>query len=139
MGLRRRAREYALRLLFQADVAGGGEKVTEGSWEEPPPPPPVMEFADLLVRGVLLHSEEINDLIARSAENWSLSRMSIVDRNILRFAVFELLYLEGIPAEVTINEAIEIAKKYGDEGSGAFVNGILDRIGRQEGKVLGCG
>jgi N utilization substance protein B len=81
---------------------------------------------------VLQHQEEIDRLIQKHALNWTIGRMSIIDRNILRCAVFELLKISDIPAKVTLNEAIEIAKRYSDEESGAFVNGILDHLVKEE-------
>jgi len=90
--------------------------------------PDIQEFADRLVRGVLEHKEEIDGLIMKSATNWALDRMAAVDRNILRFAIYELLYEEEIPPKVTINEALDIAKKYSTDKSSAFINGILDKI-----------
>ncbi len=81
-----------------------------------------------LVEGVVKYMDEIDDLIHSSSKNWKISRMGIVDRNIMRIALYEMLYCPDIPAKVSINEAVEIAKKYGTKDSGAFVNGILDRI-----------
>ena len=81
-----------------------------------------------LVLGVLEHCQEIDRLIEKYSENWRLVRMNIVDRTILRMAIFELLYCEEIPPKVTLNEAIELGKRYGSEDSGSFINGILDRI-----------
>jgi len=97
-----------------------------------PPPieiaPDAKPFAEQLAQGVLDHLPELDALLQRVADHWSIDRMAVVDRNVLRCALFELLYLDEIPAKVTINEAIEIAKRFGSEESGAFVNGILDRI-----------
>ena len=83
---------------------------------------------ECLVLGVLEHCQEIDRLIEKYSENWRLVRMNIVDRTILRMAIFELLYCEEIPPKVTLNEAIELGKRYGSEDSGSFINGILDRI-----------
>lgn len=85
-----------------------------------------------LVLGVLEHCQEIDRLIEKYSENWRLVRMNIVDRTILRMAIFELLYCEEIPPKVTLNEAIELGKRYGSEDSGSFINGILDRIQNEE-------
>lgn len=87
-------------------------------------------FADALVRGVARHLEEIDGLLASHSTNWKLSRMAAVDKNILRLATFELTRCPDIPVKVTINEAVEIAKRFGTAESGAFVNGILDNIAR---------
>ena len=88
----------------------------------------IREFADQLVRGTLAHQAEIDTFIAANAINWSIERMAAVDRNILRCAVYELLYEDVIPPKVTINEALDIAKKYSTPKSSAFINGILDNI-----------
>lgn len=81
-----------------------------------------------LVEGVVKYMDEIDDLIHSSSKNWKISRMPVVDRNIMRIALYEILYCHDIPAKVSINEAVDIGKKYGTKDSGAFVNGILDRI-----------
>jgi len=94
--------------------------------------PDIKLFAEGLVRGTLSHLEEIDAVISRYAENWQLNRMAIIDRNILRFAAYELLYCEDIPPKVAINEAVNIAKKYSQEDAGKFVNGILDKINHTE-------
>jgi len=86
------------------------------------------EFLKHLVLGVLEHCSELDRLIEKYSENWHLDRINIIDRNILRMALFELLYCEEIPPKVTINEAIDLGKQYGSEDSGSFINGILDRI-----------
>lgn len=136
MSDRRKAREYALQILFQRDMMRGRETLDlEGFWAERNVTAQVRQFADVLVTGVLENLGEIDDLIRRYAENWSLERMAVVDRNTLRSAVYELLYLGDIPAKVTINEALEVIKKYGDVQSGAFINGILDRIVRGEDRI----
>jgi N utilization substance protein B len=86
------------------------------------------EFVERIVLGVLKHCMEIDRLIEQCSENWRLDRMSVIDRNILRMAAFELLYCEEIPPKVTLNEAIDLGKRYGSGDSGSFINGILDRI-----------
>lgn len=88
----------------------------------------VRAFSRELVRGVLEKREELDGLIKRSSKNWRLERMSPVDRNILRVAVFEILYLQDIPPKVSIDEGVELGKKFGTEESGSFINGILDHI-----------
>jgi len=92
----------------------------------------VKSFSELLVRGTVTNLEHINQIISKYAENWQLSRMAVIDRSILRFATFELLYCDDIPPKVTINEAVNIAKKFSQEDSGKFVNGILDKISHSE-------
>jgi N utilization substance protein B len=136
MMLRRKAREYALQILFQFDITHKREGLTEHFWAERKVIPTVRSYADCLVEGVLDHLDEIDRLIQEYTQHWSLERIAIVDRNVLRFAIYEILYREEIPAKVTINEAIEITKKYGDQSSGAFVNGILDRIVKEEPRAL---
>lgn len=94
-------------------------------------PDNIKEFAELLVRGVVAHKDEIDSAIIQTAQNWSLKRITPIDRGILRAAIFEIMFLNEIPAKATINEAIELAKKFGTEKSGAFINGILDKIKNQ--------
>jgi N utilization substance protein B len=137
MGKRRRARELALQFLYQYDTLteSSPEDINiEGTLElfwatkEIPLEDDVREFSGRLITGACDNMGGIDDIIDRYSEHWRLSRMSRIDRNILRMAVYELIYLRDIPPPVTINEAVELAKKYGAEESGAFVNGILDRI-----------
>jgi len=127
---RRRAREYALQILFQLDIikTSFDENLFKNFWEESEEEEDVKEFASALIRGTLEHLEEIDKAIEQVAEHWSLKRMAVVDRNILRLATYEFLYRNDIPPLVTINEAVEIAKKYGTEESSAFINGVLDKI-----------
>jgi N utilization substance protein B len=128
IGLRRRARECALQMMFQLDVTHDRRNLVERYWEVNPAAEAVKTFSNDLVSGCIEHLSEIDPLLEKYAEHWTLSRMSRVDRNVLRIAVYELLYREDIPARVTLNEAIDIAKKYSEEASGAFINGILDKI-----------
>jgi transcription antitermination protein NusB len=134
---RRKAREHALQILFQLDLRK--EKPSAASlrrfWMEFQPEEEVKAFAEEIIKGTYKHLPEINGLIHQCAKNWSLERMAVVDRNVLRMAIYEILYRIDIPTSVSINEAIEIAKKYGTEESGAFVNGILDRVARLTGKL----
>ena len=88
-------------------------------------------FASDLLEGTFRNKREIDDLIERHSLHWKLARMAVVDRNILRLAVYELLYLHDVPTSVVLNEAIEIAKKFGTEDSGAFINGILDKVAKE--------
>ncbi|MFN3476519.1 MAG: transcription antitermination factor NusB [Candidatus Methylomirabilales bacterium] len=129
MGKRRQARELAVSLLYQLEFhPEDPEEAMKAFWGERPVPSEVKAFADELVRGTLKHKEAIDGLLAEHAEHWSLPRMALVDRNILRMAVYELLFRSDIPAKVTINEAIEIARRYGTEDSWAFINGVLDKL-----------
>ena len=136
MGLRRKGREYALQILFQFDMTQNQEGLTERFWAQRKVIPAVRDFANLLVEGVLKNLDQIDALIQKYTQHWSLKRIAIVDRNILRFAIYEILYMEDIPAKVTINEAIEITKRYAEKDSGAFINGILDKIVKEESRAL---
>ena len=134
---RRKAREHALQILYQLDIKREkpSASVLKNFWTEYNPDDEVKLFAEEIVKGTFKHLAKINQLIHRCAKNWSLDRMAVVDRNVLRMAVYEILYRLDIPTSVTINEAIEIAKKYGTDESGSFVNGILDSIARMTGKL----
>lgn len=126
---RRAAREVALRSLFQMDV---GRTDVEGALSYNLQILPLSEkavfFARQLVEGTVAHLEDIDETIRRSALRWSVDRMARTDRNILRLAIFELLYHSEAPAKVIVNEAVELAKSYGDDDSGKFVNGILGQV-----------
>jgi transcription antitermination factor NusB len=131
MTRRRRARELALQLLYQNDIAGEDSLET---LEQLPQRltarhgPEIEEFSRSLLREVLGRRAEIDERLAALSEHWKLKRMSAVDRNILRLGAAEILYRSDIPPKVAINEAVELAKKYGDADSGRFVNGILDAL-----------
>lgn len=128
-GERRRAREYALQLLFQLDLAPEDTlTAVEEFWAGKRVVGPVQEFAEQIVRGTMQNRDAIDSVLASSAFNWRVSRMPVVDRNILRMAIYEFLFFSETPRVVVIDEAIEIAKKFGNEESGPFVNGILDAI-----------
>ena len=154
MGQRREARERAVQFLFQHDLnppdnleealehfwhsqsapALAGEKAGATWGQKVPLPPPTDDdlatrrFADKLIRGVLEHRPDLDQRIQEQARNWELRRMAVVDRNVLRLAIYEMLYREDIPPIVSINEAVDVAKKYSTQDSGKFVNGILDKI-----------
>lgn len=130
---RRRAREYALQFLFQSDFRDGNHKKNnlKQFLSEKEKDPEVKKFAKEIIEGTLSMLDEIDSLIKKAAENWVLDRMAAVDRNILRCAVYELIQRKDIPPAVTINEAIEIAKKYSTLESASFINGILDKIARK--------
>lgn len=152
MGKRRKARELVLQFLFQTDMnppflRGGaagisaeaaGDRADESIiqeeiasfWENFKTEEEGKSFFRQLAAGVMANRDQIDALINGASENWRISRMATVDRNILRFSVYELVYLDDIPPSVTINEAVEIAKRYGSEDSPSFVNGILDKIAR---------
>ncbi len=126
---RRKAREIALQLLYQFEMNDIDlEKGLVLYWDNYRHPPAVRSFADFLVRGTRTNQPHIDTVIAKTAKNWSFERISPVDRNILRLAVYEMLFCEDIPYKVTVNEAIELGKKFASEKSSAFINGILDNI-----------
>ena len=130
MGNRRDARELALQALYQVDMAAGEDpgRSLAVFWAHFPREDEVERFARELVAGVLERRERIDALIAECAEHWRLPRLSRVDLSLLRLATFELLGRADIPPSVTINEAVEIARRFGSEDSAAFVNGVLDAI-----------
>ena len=131
MRKRTRARELALQILYQIDLRGPATpEELEEMLRDSGKPDDVLDFARVLVRGTLERMEETDSRITEAAEHWDIRRMAVIDRNVLRMAVYEMLDREDIPAKVTINEAIELGKKYSTENSGGFVNGILDRIRR---------
>jgi N utilization substance protein B len=134
---RRRAREYALQLLFQLTLTGDElhEELLKEFWEGNDEDPDVKDFTVTLVKGTRKHLKTIDETIQKAAEHWSLDRMAVVDRNILRSATYELLYCPDISPSVVINEAIEISKKYSTEDSASFINGILDKISKSSRKV----
>ena len=132
MRKRTRARELALQALYQLDLRGAevlGD--IERFLSEREAEPEVRAFARLLIDGCWQHLAELDAAIAAVAENWDIRRMAVVDRNVLRLASFELLFLDDVPPKVSINEAIDLAKRFSTADSGAFVNGILDRIRSQ--------
>lgn len=145
MASRRRAREFALQALYQADVAdASAARALEALWfiqiegqdlqTNRPAEDEEIQFARRLVAGVEREKADIDALIERVSVNWRLARMPIIDRNILRLAAFELSCCPDVPASVSINEAVELAKRYGEKDSRAFVNGLLDRIAAETGR-----
>ena len=154
MGKRREARERAVQFLFQHDLspvddlpaalerfwesqraAAIAEDKGVARWGEPVEVPPataedlaIREFADPLICGTLEHRDEADGVIKKHAKNWELHRIAAVDRNILRLAIYEMLHRDDIPPVVSINEAVDIAKKFSTQDSGKFVNGILDKV-----------
>ena len=127
MGHRRRAREEALRILFQIEFEDAEfQKVVAQYWENRKIHDEIKEYSTWLVNGIISHKGEIDNTIQSVSEHWRISRMALVDRNILRMAVFEILYEENIASAIIINEAIEIARKYSGDEAATFVNGILD-------------
>lgn len=130
-GTRSIARERALQALYQVDLAGADPlDALSNAWkdEEKHPDEQVFQFSELIVQGVSEHLAQVDDLIEKHSHHWRIERMSRVDRNVLRLAVYELRFCSDVPRKVVLNEAIELAKRYGSEESGAFVNGVLDKI-----------
>jgi N utilization substance protein B len=132
MGARRTARERALQALYQLEMADGqpGEAL-QSAWSaagSEQPDPEAQQFALSLVEGVRGHLDEIDAMIQTHSHHWRIDRMTRIDRNVLRLGIFELKYLVDIPGKVSINEAVELGKRFGTEDSSAFINGLLDRI-----------
>jgi len=134
MRKRTQARESSLKILYQAEITRRDiQTASQGYWSEKDSiDENVREFADRLTSGVQENLKNIDEKLSQYATNWQLKRMAVIDRNVLRIGTFELLYASDIPPKVTINEAIELAKKYGDSESSKFVNGILDKIHKSE-------
>jgi N utilization substance protein B len=129
MRRRRKAREIALQVLYGLDVLKiNAKEAIDLFWNNFEAFGEVKDFSSFLVEGTWNSKDKIDTLISSCAENWSIARMSRVDKNILRMAVFELLDCQDIPPKVTLNEAIDLGKVYGSENSGAFINGILDAL-----------
>ncbi len=129
MKKRTRARELALQLLYQVDLVGLDASEEGPAWlRSEERDRDTREFAWRIVEGTLEHRPRIDEVIQKVAKNWEISRMAVVDRNILRLATFELLHCPDIPPKVAINEAIELGKRFSTQNSGAFINGILDKI-----------
>jgi N utilization substance protein B len=129
MGVRRKSREAALQLLYQAEFEDSAPSLALARfWASRKEDKPVREYADALFLGVLEHRDELDKLIQSVSKNWRVARMSIIDRNILRLAAYEMRFVPGLAPAVVINEAIEIAKRYSGQEASVFVNGILDAI-----------
>jgi N utilization substance protein B len=142
MGQRRKARECALQILFQLEFNSGDPKdLVKVYWEHQRASRQVREYGTWIVESILAHGEAIDKAIQSASKNWRLARMAVVDRNILRIAVCELLYEPTLDPAIVMDEAIEIAKRYSGEESARFVNGVLDAVGRhirtKEGRPAG--
>ena len=138
MGARRKARELALQMLFENDVAGTDPSVMfSRSADLAKAADGMRDFTKRLVSGTLLHRDALDTIISKQADNWRLARMPIVDRNILRLALFELLHEPETPRPVVIDEALEIAKRFSTPRSSQFINGILDGV--LKGRATGTG
>jgi N utilization substance protein B len=137
MKVRHRARATALQALFEIDCTGHNPHlVTEQRLEEADLPEPGASFARDLVHGLRKHQEQIDTLIARYAPEWPVDQIAIIDRNILRIAIYEILMRDDTPTKVAINEAVELAKQFGSESSGRFVNGVLGSLVTHEAAII---
>ncbi|MBU2102578.1 MAG: transcription antitermination factor NusB [Candidatus Omnitrophota bacterium] len=138
MRLRTKAREIALHVLYQIEIVKRDHKeALDGYLAYEPQQEEVIVFSRALVEGVIKNLDYIDSFIKKYVKNWDIDRMAVIDRNILRLASFELLLLDDVPPKVSINEAIELAKRFGDVDSSRFVNGVLDKIYRMERKKKG--
>lgn len=136
MGARRSGREAALQMLFQQEIAGTtADRTIQLFWSTFEADPEGRSYADEIVRGVVEGLTEIDAEIARASQNWRLERMSRVDRNLLRLGAWELLKRPEVPRAVILDEAVELAKSFGTDESSAFVNGVLDRIATNLGRI----
>ena len=141
MGHRRIARERALQALYQLDVQGSESSkphdALEAAWQaaaeagEPAPPDEIRTFAKDLVLGVTTELKALDALIEQHSHNWRVDRMSRIDRNVLRLGAYELKYRPDVPKKVSLNEAVELGKRFGTEESSAFINGLLDKLAQE--------
>ena len=131
-GPKRKSRELALQMLFQRDLSGNESRAIIETFEDLQKSPiGIRLFAIRMFEGTMLHLEEIDDMIVKQAQNWRIERMAVVDRNIMRMSIWEFLHEPDTPKLVIIDEALEIAKKFGDAKSSQFINGVLDGILRR--------
>jgi len=129
MSQRHKAREYALQGLYMYEVSKSSiENIIEFEWLDEKISKNSEKFARKLIEGVISKLENIDFIIKDYSKNWKFERISVIDKSILRLAIFELLFMEDIPSTVTINECIELGKTFGGESSGQFINGILDAV-----------
>jgi N utilization substance protein B len=136
MGARSSGREAALQMLFALETSQDPvERVVAGFWRETPGDPEGRDYADAIARGVAGELTEVDDAIRKASTNWRLERMARVDRNVLRLGAWELLRSHAVPRAVILDEAVELAKRFGSEDSGAFVNGVLDRVAANLGRL----
>lgn len=133
MRVRTKGREIALHILYQVEILKAEKaEIASRYLENNKQPQEIVDFVCVLVDGTITNITAIDDLLKKHVKNWDINRMAFIDRNILRLACFEILYTEDIPPKVAINEAIELAKRFGDIDSPRFVNGILDKIYKTE-------
>ena len=134
MGKRRSSRELALKFLYQSEFnEGHSEELLSQFIDQVGSKDEVGDYMRELVSAVFIHRDEIDSAIKKYSEHWALDRMTLIDRNILRMGVCELVYLDNVPPKVAINEAVEIAKKFGNDDSPDFINGVLDHIFKDRG------
>ncbi len=135
MRLRSKAREVVVHILYQVEIAKTDYKEAFRNYlENYPQKQEVVDFSLMLIEGVMKNLTLLDSLIKKYVKNWEIERMAVIDRNVLRMAAFEIIFLEEIPPKVSINEAIELAKRFGDVDSPRFVNGVLDKIYKMESK-----
>ena len=132
MKKRRYGREIALKILYQQDISGSPmDQIESKMYSEHTLTDGIKSFVHDIVEGTCQHMTEIDNLLSRLAIHWKINRMAVIDRNILRMASYEIIYHPETPVKVIINEAVEIAKKYGDDKSYQFINGVLDAAARE--------
>jgi N utilization substance protein B len=140
MRLRSKAREVVVHILYQIEMSKADHKEAFREYlENYPQKQEVIDFSLMLIDGVIKNLSTLDSVIKKYVKNWEIERMAVIDRNILRMAAFEIIYLEEIPPKVSINEAIELAKRFGDIDSPRFVNGVLDKIYKMESKKADIG
>lgn len=136
MGARTTAREAALQMLFAVDTSGNDvDQVVYDFWRETPGDAEGKGYANELVHGTIKELVELDARIAKASAHWRVERMSRVDRNVLRLGVYELLHRPDVPRAVALDEAVELAKRFGAEDSGSFVNGVLDQVADESGRL----
>ena len=129
MGQRHKAREYALQGLYMFDVGKAAlDEIKKFDWLDNPMEDEARDFTFTLIDGTVANIEKIDEIIKEYSRNWTPERLTVIDRSILRLAIFEMLFMKDIPAVVTIDESIELGKTFGGENSGQFINGILDSV-----------
>lgn len=136
MGARTSGREAALQMLFALEASGDAiERVMAHYWRETPGDPEGRDYADAIALGVATELAAVDEAVRKASTNWRLERMARVDRNVLRLGAWELLRSKAVPRAVILDEAVELAKRFGSEESSAFVNGVLDRVAANLGRV----
>ncbi len=129
MGKRRLSREFVIQFLYLTEMNKGEiQNQLQLFWESNPAAEDVQLFTEVILKDVFDHKEQIDVRLEKYSDNWTLSRMTVIDRNLLRMAASEILYSKTVPPKVAIDEAVEIAKRFGSEDSAHFINGILDRV-----------